>query len=148
MEMLIVGLVLGTAAGWFWCRQSRGAPPFKQFLQRELGENRAAASDATLGQRVAELEERLQLLELGSSGNPFAEAAPAQDEPPVLYPGWTPPVKRAGQDKRAERRKVLAMWQEGGKIDEIATQTRLGKGEVELIVNLREKAAARRSGCH
>jgi|LSQX01.2.fsa_nt_gb hypothetical protein len=150
MELFLIGLLFGALGYRFLDRLLRGRPPFDWLLQRELGAESLPAAAEVLEKRVANLEEELQKLSgarIDSSpadkNDEMAMPLAAAAEQPLLYPGGRAyGGKQPGINRRAARSNVIALWREGKEIDDIATRTRLGRGEVELIINLQEKMKA------
>ncbi len=146
MGYLIVGFLLGVAVSWFWQSQFSGVPAFQNLMQKELAVNGQIGS-------VTVLKKRLELMEKQIAGmeNPHSskrddrlentEIANNQDsslQAPVneskgVVKQLRPPVIGINRDQ------VIALWKEGKTVTEIASTTRLGKGEIELIISMQDR---------
>lgn len=147
MELFIAGLIFGALGCRFLGRILGGRRSFNWFFQKELGAERLPAAGEALEKRIANLEEQLNKLSgtlaaplpAEKSGEIAAPPAAVPDQPLHFPGGRAYGGKQLGVNRRAARGNVIALWREGKKIDDIATRTRLGRGEVELIINLQEK---------
>lgn len=120
----IVGFLLGASASWFWFYRHNPGVVFRQFLQKEL-DSGGHPDLARQIRRIDNLEERCRLLEKGlpvSARGRFGEAGAGG----TGTAGW-------------KREQAVALWEEGCGHHEIVRRTGLSRGEIELILSLREQ---------
>lgn len=161
MAYLIIGFLLGVAVSWFWQTQFSGVPAFQQLMQKELAVNGQLGSVTVLKKRLELMEKKLLEMEKSSEGATLEPERPAA-VPPVA--GEETAVKPEAEalkvvknkkgsvnktelsERRKSREKVLTMWKAGEPVNEIAAQTQLGKGEIELVINLKENNMKGKTG--
>lgn len=144
MVYLVLGFILGVAASWFWQKQLSAVPAFKQLMQKELAVHGQMGSVAVLKQRIELLEKKLAGMENSRQEGQGRELAPQVE---LIAAGASIPAeieRKPGPEKKAADRigtrlKVLELWREGKAAPQIASETRLGQGEVELIIALQQK---------
>lgn len=138
MGYLILGFILGVAVSWFWQTQFSGVPAFKQLMQKELAVNGQLGSMALLKKKLEKMEKRLE--EIDNNLKPAAG-----EEPGLPVEGLTvissrdKTVKKLPvSDRRIKREEVLKKWNKGLSVGDIAKETDLGIGEIELIIALQK----------
>lgn len=144
MGYMVLGFLLGVAVSWFWQRQFSGTPVFQKLLQKELAVNGHLGSLNVIKKRLDFLENKLSELEKAGDGKDEVEQGAV--EPGVLT-GTKEPAGDTGKKvktlrpvgSKIDRRKVLAMWEEGKSAEDIAAGTRMGRAEVELILSLNDR---------
>ncbi len=146
MGYLVIGFMFGVAVSWFWQNQYSGTPVFQQLMKKELVTNGQQGSVATLKKRLDMMEKKLDELE---SSKVDRAAAPEEKPGSFSEDNNTGPTltlidkegKAARESSKAERRKncerALLLWREGISVTDIASRTGLGKGEIDLIVSLK-----------
>ncbi len=156
MGYLILGFFLGVAVSWFWQTQFSGVPAFKQLMQKELAVNGQLGSLNVLKKRMEFMENRLTEIETAAKNKPALsrkasnsmvvgeDNTESEDQiqlentrllsPADSLKGVVRPLRP--QAVKINREQVLVLWNEGKSITEIASQTRLGKGEIELIISM------------
>jgi hypothetical protein len=138
---LILGLILGIAGTMIWQKQFSSLPLFQQLMQRELALNGQLGSITALKKKLEVMEKRLADMESRASV-PIEQAG---IKPPLEVVsnnsfGGTKNLQISKVDRRSTRGQVVEMWKAGHPLAEIASETRLGKGEVELIISLQSSA--------
>lgn len=138
MGYLILGFVLGVAVSWFWQTQFSGVPAFKQLMQKELAVNGQLGSLTLLKKKLELMEKRLE--EIDKTPKPEAgEESNLPLEGLTVISSRDNIVKRPpASDRRMKREEVLAKWNKGLSAGDIAAETNLGRGEVELIIALQK----------
>lgn len=147
MGYLLLGFILGVAVSWFWQAQFSGVPAFKQLMQKELAVNGQLGSLTLLKKKIEVMEKRLE--EINKSEKSVVEEKQAAEEVSGLpAEGLTvissrdKVINRPGvSDRRMKREEVLVKWNKNQSIEEIAAETNLGKGEIELIIALQKNQA-------
>ncbi len=141
MGYLVLGLILGIAGTMIWQKQFSNLPVFQQLMQRELVLNGQLGSITVLKKKLEVMEKRLAEMESKTS----VSAEQPEVKPPlevVSNKGFNGsknvPIKK--NDRRSTRKEVIEMWKAGHPSAKIASETRLGKGEVELIISLQGNA--------
>ncbi len=157
MLNLIIGLLLGIAASWFWQQQFSGAPAFRQLMQKELALNGQLGSISVLKKRLEIMEKRLAELERKPEPCLPVELSAGRDADTirinekssnqaaslsVVTGAKKADPEESGAERKKARNRVLALWKEGQTVAEIASRTGLGKGETELIIALKDKSGA------
>ena len=84
-----------------------------------------------LAEKLVDEREEIQGDTLELSGRSVPEVSPPEEEIETVAEPAAPPVGRY--------RKIYQMQDEGLPIDEIARSMSMGKGEIQLILSLREK---------
>ncbi|HOB87400.1 MAG TPA: hypothetical protein PKO38_06910 [Bacillota bacterium] len=129
---LLMGLFLGVGISMLWIRQWSKEAGFPDFIRRELFAGGQQGVLVNLKRRLEELERRLEEIEGGAARTPESPS-PEGEEAPLL----------SAEDRQSQRKKkqmsVLTLWAEGCELKEIARQTGLDQGEVELILSLQRK---------
>jgi hypothetical protein len=124
---LLIGLPAGGAILWFLLRSTGRTGTFEPLLESELSMAARAGSLQNLKKRVEQLESRMNELEQGWQRRPVdAERA----DGPAARP------RRTGKSRHAAR--VANLWEQGWTVGDIARETALGRGEVELILALKQ----------
>jgi len=138
---LLIGLILGIAGTVFWQKQFSGLPVFQQLMQRELALNGQLGSVTVLKKKLEMMEKRLAEME--------SKASTSEKQPEIKPPlevvssnnfSGTKNLQAKKADRRSTRGHVIEMWKAGHPLVDIASETRLGKGEVELIISLQSSA--------
>jgi len=125
MAKYLAGFLLGVVASWFWFYKLSPDRNFRQALRQELVKGGSPDLVDRLDQRMEKLENRCRRL----------EAKLACDA--VEAPGET---GLNGTSKICNRREqVIKLWEEGCSPEEIIRNTGLSKGEVELILSLKDR---------
>ncbi len=141
MGYLFLGLILGIAGTMIWQKQLSNLPVFQQLMQRELALNGQLGSITALKKKLEMMEKRLAEME--------SKTAAPVEQPEVKPPlevissnsfSGTNNIQVSKVDRRSTRGQVIKMWKAGHPLAEIASETRLGKGEVELIISLQGNA--------
>ncbi len=147
----LLGFFLAFIVNLFWVRQLKTASSFGQVMGKEASGEKYRDTVIDLEIEVEHLQEQIQRMEehlsYGGSngeakGNDFF--APAS---PVMRPGPSRLREVPGEEvfigstnkKIQKQGEVLGLWEQGKKVSEIAKDTGLGQGEVELILSLRNK---------
>jgi len=159
---LLAGAALGVAGVIYWKKNPAGRADFQESLQKEIFSEGVEGRVHNLKNRVEKLEGRLRALEetranmdtntvaeeprreekeaellRGGPGNEAVEeAVEAVKEKTVRNPVHKESPAKVEGDRNT---RVLNLWQDGRGMEEIARETGLGKGEVELILSLRKK---------
>ncbi|MDK2784242.1 MAG: hypothetical protein PWQ41_793 [Bacillota bacterium] len=140
MPMAVLALLAfaaGYAGGFLAWRQARkkDVEEFRSAAEALLSELTQAAAEAT----DAVAKERLRLEKLLAEGH--KEILPPTSDQGGSIPGQasTPDERRPSPIEEAEK-KVLALAGAGKDVAAIAQSLGLGRGEVELILNLRPEA--------
>jgi hypothetical protein len=140
MTNLVLGFLLGIVAGWFLQNRIGKVPAFQQLVDKEMAVNNRAGSVATLKSRLEMLEKRLSEIEL----KPVSEIPADPAELVQISSVLNSRAKSAGSlravDRKKARKQVIAMWDSGKPVADIASYTLLGKGEVELIISLQDSS--------
>ncbi len=141
MGYLLLGIVLGIAGTMLWQKQFSNMPVFQQLMHRELALNGQLGSITALKKKLEVMEKRLADME--SKTLPSAE--PPEVKPPLEVVSnnsfnGTKNVQAKKGDRRLTRGHAIEMWKAGHPLADIASETRLGKGEVELIISLQGSA--------
>ncbi len=138
MGYLLLGFVLGVAVSWFWQTQFSGVPAFKQLMQKELAVNGQLGTLTLLKKKLEVMEKRLEEIDR-------SEKFAAEEELFLPAEGLTVISSRHNvinrpdkSDRRMKREEVLAKWNKNQSVEEIAAETNLGKGEIELIIALQK----------
>ena len=146
MGYLVIGFVLGVAFSWFMQNQYSSKPVFQQLMKKELADNGQMGTVENLKKRLALMEKRLAEVENSAVED---ETIPKEKPGPVSEGIRNVPAlslinkerKSTGKPDRVKRNrdceKVMLYWNEGKSITDIASITGLGKGEIELIVSLK-----------
>lgn len=153
MGYLIIGFLLGVAVSWFWQRQFSDVPVFQKLMHKELAANGQLGSLTVLKKRLELMEKKVAELEKPEvEGIEKLEPAAEEKEGPNPEPDPTKKkdrqlsnvVRQIRSPERAiDRNQVLQLWNEGCQVAEIASRTRLGKGEIELIISMQENITGR-----
>jgi len=134
MENLLIGFALGAIASWLWHRRFAADWSFRQQLHRELQAKAPVIGQGELEKKVTELDQRLQALQQSAViQRAMVEATPQAS--------GDPQGRLAVRSKREQKSVVLSMHKEGKPFEEIAARTGMGKGEVELLVKIKDKMA-------
>lgn len=142
MEMFFLGFILGAIACWLWFHRFHSAARFQHLLQRELTAQHPTVNEIALEKKIAELDQRLQILQQQTSVSMGASGTALPDS--LTYSaGEAPPDQPSIPNRAAQKDIVLTRWKEGADIDEIASRSGIGKGEIELIIKLQGKTATR-----
>jgi hypothetical protein len=138
---LIIGLILGITGTIVWQKQFINLPVFQQLMQRELVLNGQLGSITALKKKLEVVEKRLAEMESKTSAS-----AEQPEVKPMLevvsnnsFTG-SKNIQAKNIDRRSTRGDVIEMWKAGHPLADIAAETRLGKGEVELIISLQSSA--------
>lgn len=129
MGYLVAGFLLGLAAGWLWFQRLSPGRGFSQALRREIELGGYGEQLHQAGERLERLEERCRRLERDLAGG-----AGGKDRRGAGPPGG------GGSGRKLDR--ALSLWEEGRELNEIVRRTGLSKGEIELILSLRERDRA------
>jgi len=146
MSYLVIGFILGIAVSWFWQNQYKGTPVFQQLMKKELAVHGQMGTVENLKKRLEQMEKRL--LEMEKSAVDDGAVTQAKQEPASDGKKTAPPLTLINKERnnivkpdRSERirecDKVMIHWNEGKTITDIASITGLGKGEIDLIVSLK-----------
>lgn len=156
MGYLILGFLLGLGAGWFLQNRGVDGRGFSRLVEKELAINGKLGSMSLLKHNLARVEERLATLEQVLVPHVQGQKELAGDSLPQGPPTLLPPdgeraqpllVSTGGRneertesagERRKKRSRVLVLWYGGSEVDDIARQTGLTRGEVELIIALQE----------
>lgn len=149
MGYLVIGFILGVAVSWFWQNQHSGKPAFQQLMKKELAANGQMGTVANLKKRLEMMEKRLAEME----NSTVDDEAVQKEKPGSVSEGIsTGPAltlinkegknsNRMGRTERAHNcDKAMLYWNEGKSVTDIASITGLGKGEIELIVSLKNSS--------
>ncbi len=146
MGYLVIGFILGVAVSWFWQNQYSGKPAFQQLLKKELVVNGQQGTILTLKKRLEMMEKKLVEIENSAAEK---ETEPQEKPEPIYKEKSANPAltlinkeyKNARGSNKTERNqhreKVLTLWKEGNSVTDIASNTGLGKGEIELIISIK-----------
>ncbi|MGM0651872.1 MAG: DUF6115 domain-containing protein [Bacillota bacterium] len=117
-------------------------------MKKELVMNGQQGTIATLKKRLEMVEKKLAEIESNTENN--KDKAQENTEPISENKGVVPALTLINKDNivsgpdRAERshhrERVLALWNKGNSVTEIASNTGLGKGEIELIISLKNSS--------
>ncbi len=141
MSYLLLGFILGIAGTVIWQKQFSNLPVFQQLMQRELALNGQLGSITVLKNKLEVMEKRLAEMESKTT-----VSAEQSEEKPLLEVvsnnsfNSNKNVQAKKGDRRSTRGHVIAMWKAGHPLADIASETRLGKGEVDLIISLQSSA--------
>ena len=144
----LLGLLVAMLLSWFWLSQLNNVSPFQQVVQREVEEEDYKEMFMALESEMEEVQNQIQRI-----GDALAQQQQHQTMPEVerriqdrqqafaSRPDFAGEAKKEvrGNRKREKQGEVLGLWSEGREVDEIARDTGLGQGEVELILSLRNK---------
>ncbi len=142
MGYLILGFILGVAVSWFWQVQFSGVPAFQRIMQKELAVNGQLGSVAALKKRLEMMEKQLAEMEKTAKGQETIEQQRPDLQVPQSLTGESAvvrPLRPQGATKAVNREKVITLWKAGKPVSEIASQSSLGKGEVELIIAMYDR---------
>lgn len=148
MGYMIVGFILGVAVSWFWQRQFSDVPVFQKLMQKELAANGQLGSLTVLKKRLESMENKLAELEKPEGETSANRDISTEEESPASAPARSGDRNRAlnnvvrqirPREKVINRDRVLKLWNEGNHVSEIASRTRMGKGEIELIISMQER---------
>lgn len=147
MSMLVAGFMLGFFTAmifcWFWLRQVKGAYSFSNIMDREIADEDYKESILSLQIEMENLQEEIRKMgDNLSAGHLPAEAAMLRQKPSLVHKSES--ERDAGENVRVNLKKqkqgeVLGLWEKGRELNDIARDTGLGQGEVELILSLRNK---------
>lgn len=153
MGYLIFGFLLGAAVSWYWQDRRRGDPAFQQLLKKQLAVGSSSDSVVALKERFEIMEKKLGDIEKIScpekTPSGYSETVTVKPEPialPVAAAEKETVKKMPRTNYKENRGRVLNMWKAGRPVSEIAARTRLGKGEIELIISLQESPARTGTG--
>ncbi|NLI69846.1 MAG: DUF2802 domain-containing protein [Firmicutes bacterium] len=146
--MLVAGFMLGFLTSmvfcWFWLRQIKGNYSFSNVMNREVLDEDYKDTLMSLQIEVENLQEEIRKMgdNLTATGRSPADVTPLSLGPPLVHKGGT--GASTGRNVRVNLKKqkqgeVLGLWDEGRGVGDIARDTGLGQGEVELILSLRNK---------
>ncbi len=146
MGYLILGFILGVSVSWFWQSQFSRPPAFQQLVHKELAVHGHLGSVSALKKRIEDMEKMLDGLQGASPSLPPADTEPDRAVRPViasLQGGSYRSAETEGRRDRSRKKRgeVIHLWKEGRPVAEIASHTRLGTGEIELIIALENSAA-------
>ena len=141
----LLGLLVAMLLSWFWMSQLNTVSPFQQAVQREVEEEDYKEMFMALESEMEEVQNQIKRI-----GDALAQqqqqAVPEVDrriqerqQAFTSRPDFAGEAKREvrGNRKREKQGEVLGLWNEGHEVGEIARDTGLGQGEVELILSLR-----------
>jgi len=146
MGYLVIGFVLGVAFSWFMQNQYSSKPVFQQLMKKELADNGQMGTVENLKKRLVLMEKRLAEMENSTVDDKAApkEKPGSTSEGAGSIPSLTLINKEGSNSERQGRtdrikdcEKVMLYWNKGKSITDIASITGLGKGEIELIVSLK-----------
>ncbi len=151
----LLGFCLAFIVNWFWVRQLRAASSFGQVMGKESSGEKYRDTVIDLEIEVEHLQEQIQRMEehlsYGGAYGDIKEKTVAPVVSPVIRQGYAPVREfpreevfigssvTSSNKKIQKQGEVLSLWEQGKKISEIAKDTGLGQGEVELILSLRNK---------
>ncbi len=141
MSYLLLGVILGIAGTMIWQKQFSNLPVFQQLMQRELALNGQLGSITALKKKLEVMEKRL--VEMESKTTFSAEQSEIKPLLEVVSNNnfnSNKNVQAKKSDRRSKRGHVIEMWKAGHPLADIASETRLGKGEVDLIISLQSSA--------
>lgn len=150
----IVGVIVAIIFSWFWLRQLKSMSSFSQVVDKEVDQADHKDSVINLEIEVENLQDQIHRVEeLLSAGNTvfFPSGAANTKKQQVISSGREAagePEKDGMRFNRKKRKQgeVLGLWEKGRKPGEIARDTGLGQGEVELILSLRNKMEDKEKG--
>ncbi|NLZ28771.1 MAG: hypothetical protein GX887_07390 [Firmicutes bacterium] len=146
--MLVAGFMLGFLTSmvfcWFWLRQIKSNYSFGNVMNREVLDEDYKESIIGLQIEMENLQEEIRKMgdNLTADGRSPAEIVPLSPGSPLVHKGGA--GAGSGRNVRVNLKKqkqgeVLGLWDEGRGLGDIARDTGLGQGEVELILSLRNK---------
>jgi hypothetical protein len=124
MDKYLVGFFLGTVFSYLWFHKVGPVRGFSKILESELGGKSSADWSLRLDNKMKNLEQRFHRLEAD-----FVNQA-VQGGSTEAAKNCLPPGHRRGE--------VIQLWREGRSPEEITRSTGLAKGEVELIISLKD----------
>lgn len=125
MIKYLAGFLLGVAVSWFWLYKLSPDRNFRQMLQQELVKDGSPDLAHQLDERIESLERRCRRLETQLTCTAVGTARVA---------GFNENSKICNR-----RGEVVKLWEEGCSPEEIIRTTMLSKGEVELILSLKDR---------
>ena len=171
----ILGLLVAMLVGWFWFSQINNVSPFHQAVQKHVEEGEYREMFSSLESELEGVQEQIQKLGEAIAGNSSGSdsAAEPEDEEgdrplsgneqlelrgtasnlethhqplePEAETKIEDKKELRGNRKREKQGEVLELWEEGNDMAQIARETGLGQGEVELILSLRNKLGERKA---
>lgn len=137
MGYLLLGLIIGIAGTMIWQKQFSNLPVFQQLMQRELALNGQLGSITVMKKKLEMMEKRLAEMESKTSlSAELPEVKPMLEVVSNNSFKGSKNIQAKNIDRRSTRGHVIEMWKAGHPLADIASETRLGKGEVELIISL------------
>ena len=151
----IVGVIVAIIFSWFWLRQLKSMSSFSQVIDKEVGQADHKDSVINLEIEVENLQDQIHRVEeLLTAGNTvfFPSGSTVHTKKQQTISAGREAVGEPEKDgvkvnrKRRKQGEVLGLWEKGRKPGEIARDTGLGQGEVELILSLRNKMKDKEKG--
>ena len=147
----LLGFFLAFIVNLFWMRQLKNASSFGQVMGKESSGEKYRDTVIDLEIEVEHLQGQIQRMEEHLSYGGAGGEAKGKDflasPSAVVRPGSSRLREVSGEEvfigssnkKIQKQGEVLGLWEKGKKVSEIARDTGLGQGEVELILSLRNK---------